>query len=69
MRKKVLTPNFDSQGPKSNLLTRANNKGPYFFKTVFHKLFSGASLMCAQSRPKKLILFTKFVKKKFLHLT
>ena len=54
--------NFDSFWPISNLLTRANQKGLYFFEPFFHKVFSGMSLICALSRPKKLILFTEFVK-------
>ena len=54
--------NFDSFWPILNLLSRAIQKGPYFFEPFFHKLFFGMSLICAQSRPKKLILFTAFVK-------
>ena len=35
------------QAPFSNLLTRANNRGPYFFSSIFYELFDGLCLTVA----------------------
>jgi hypothetical protein len=46
--KKVLI--FNSNWPKTNLLTRALQKGPYFSETIFCRLFWDMSLILAEAR-------------------
>ena len=52
--KKVLI--FNSNWPKTNLLTRALQKGPYFFETPFSRVLWGMSLILPLAPPKKFIL-------------
>jgi hypothetical protein len=58
--KKVLI--FNSNWPKTNLLTRALQKGPYFSETIFCRLFWDMSLILAEARRKKFILCYGFDK-------
>ena len=58
--KKVLT--FYSNWPKTNLLTRAHQKGPYFSETIFCRVFWDMSLILAEARRKNFILFSGFDK-------
>ena len=51
------------QAPFSNLLTRANNRGPYFFSSIFYELFDGTSLIHPEMSRKLAIFTNKNVKK------
>ena len=58
--KKVMI--FYSNWPKTNLLTRAHQKGPYFSETIFCRVFWDMSLILAEARRKKFILCSGFDK-------
>ena len=58
--KKVMI--FYSNWPKTNLLTRAHQKGPYFSETNFYRVFWDMSLILAEARRKKFILCSAFDK-------
>ena len=63
--KKVMI--FYSNWPKTNLLARAHQKGPYFSETIFYRVFWGMSLILPEAPRKKFILcsgFDKICKKK-----
>ena len=51
------------QAPFSNLLTRANNRGPYFFSSIFYELFDGTGLIHPEMSRKLAIFTNKNVKK------
>jgi len=53
---------FNRNQPKTNLLTRAHQKGPYFSETIFCRVFWDISLILAEARQKKFILFSGFAK-------
>ena len=53
---------FNRNWPKTNLLTRAHQKGPYFSETIFCRVFRDISLILAEARRKKFILFSGFDK-------
>ena len=53
---------FYSNWPKPNLLTKAYKKGPYFSETNFYRVFWDMSLILAEARRKKFILFSGFDK-------
>ena len=59
---KILT-FFNRNWPKTNLLTRAHQKGPYFSETIFCRVFWGMSLILPEAPRKKFILLSKFDKK------
>ena len=57
---------FYSDWPKTNLLTRAPQKRPYFSETIFCRVFWHMSLIFPEAPRKKFILcsgFDKFAKK------
>ena len=58
--KKVMI--FYSNWPKTNLLTRAHQKGPYFSETIFCRVFWDMSLILAEACRKKFILCSGFDK-------
>ena len=58
--KKVMI--FYSNWPKTNLLTRAHQKGPYFSETIFCRVFWDMSLILPEAPRKKFILFSGFDK-------
>ena len=58
--KKVMI--FYSNWPKTNLLTRAHQKGPYFSEIIFCKVFCDMSLILPEAPPKKFILCSGFDK-------
>ena len=58
--KKVMI--FYSHWPKTNLLTRAHQKGPYFSETIFYRVFWGMSLILPEALRKKFILCSGFDK-------
>ena len=51
------------QAPFSNLLTRANNRRPYFFSSVFYEIFDGTCLIHPEMSRKLAIFTNKKVKK------
>ena len=51
------------QAPFSNLLTRANNRRPYSFSSIFHELFVGTGLIHPEMSRKLAIFTNKNVKK------
>ena len=53
---------FNSNWPKTNLLTGALQKGPYFFETPFSRVLWGMSLILPLAPPKKFILCSGFDK-------
>ena len=58
--KKVMI--FYSNWPKTNLLTRAHQKGPYFSETIFYRVFWDMSLILPEAPRKKFILCSGFDK-------
>jgi hypothetical protein len=56
--KKVLV--FNSNWPKTNLLTRALQKGPNFSEFFFCRVYWDMSLILAEARQKKFILCSGF---------
>ena len=58
--KKVMI--FYSNWPKTNLLTRAHQKGPYFSETNFYRVFWDMSLILAKACRKKFVLCSGFDK-------
>jgi hypothetical protein len=57
-----ILPFFDSNWPKTNLLTRAFQKRPYFSEIIFCRVFWDMSLILAKARRKKFILRSGFDK-------
>ena len=53
---------FYSNWPKTNLLTRAHQKRPYFSENIFCRVFWDMSLILAEARRKKFILCSGFDK-------
>ena len=53
---------FNSNWPKTNLLPRATQTRPYFFKTTFSRVLWGMSLIHPPLSPKKFILLSGFAK-------
>ena len=53
---------FNSNQPKTNLLPRATQTRPYFFKTTFSRVLWGMSLIHPPLSPKKFILLSGFAK-------
>ena len=53
---------FNSNWPKTNLLPRATQTRPYFFKTTFSRVLWGMSLIHPLLSPKKFILLSGFAK-------
>ena len=51
------------QAPFSNLLTRANNWGPYSFSSIFYELFDSTGLIHPEMSQKIAIFTNKNVKK------
>ena len=51
-----------SNWPKTNLLTRAHQKGPYFSETIFYRVFWDMSLILPEAPRKKFILCSGFDK-------
>ena len=60
IKKKVVI--FNSNWPKTDLLTSALQKGPYFSETIFCRVFRDISLILAEACRKKFILFSGFDK-------
>ena len=58
---KILT-FFNRNWPKTNLLTRAHQKGPYFSETIFCRVFWDMSLILPEAPRKKFILCSGFDK-------
>ena len=54
---------FYRNWPKTNLHTRAHQKGPYFSETIFCRVFWDTSLILPEAPRKKFILLSKFDKK------
>ena len=53
---------FNNNRPKTNLLPRATQTRPYFFKTTFSRVLWGMSLIHPPLSPKKFILLSGFAK-------
>jgi hypothetical protein len=53
---------LNSNWPKTNLLTRALQKGLYFSEIIFCRVFWDMSLILAEARRKKFILCSGFNK-------
>ena len=51
------------QAPFSNLLTRANNRGPYSLSSIFYELFDGTGLIHPEMSRKLAIFTNKKVKR------
>ena len=51
------------QAPFSNLLTRANNRRPYFFSSVFYEIFDSTCLIHPEMSRKLAIFTNKKVKR------
>ena len=60
---------FYRNWPKTNLHTRAHQKGPYFSETIFCRVFWDMSLILPKDPRKKFILLSKFDKKKIKKLS
>ena len=47
----------------SNLLTRANNRGPHFISSIFYEVFGGTGLILPEASRKLAIFTNKSIKK------